>query len=116
MFAAVPSPGNSLDAVLVELNSGATTSFSYEVHVVARGRASSSGDLVVKIWNGCGEQIGVEWQRANLLVVSCQQEAWFSDFTNRWTGFDADGSRRAVEIRLASPSGTSPSLPQRDFY
>jgi len=59
----VPSPGNSLDAVLVELNSGATTSFSYEVHVVARGRASSSGDLVVKIRSGCGEQIGVEWQR-----------------------------------------------------
>jgi hypothetical protein len=25
-----------------------------------RGRASSSGDLVVKIWSGCGEQIGKE--------------------------------------------------------
>jgi hypothetical protein len=112
----VPSPGYSLDAVLVELNYGATSSFSYEIHIVPRGRASSSGDLVVKIWSGCGEQIGMEWQRANLLVVTCQQEARFSDFTNRWLGIDAEGSRRAVEIRLTSPSGTSPSLPQRDFY
>ena len=32
----VPSPGYSLDAVLVELNYGATSRFSYEIHIVPR--------------------------------------------------------------------------------
>ncbi len=69
----VPSPEYPLDAVVVELNDGATTSLSYEVQIVARGRAASSGQPVLKIWSGCGEQISMAWQRQNLLVVTCQE-------------------------------------------
>jgi hypothetical protein len=35
--ARVAAPGGQVEAVLVETNGGATTSFGYEVHVVERG-------------------------------------------------------------------------------
>src|SRR5690349_14705648 len=37
----VPSPDGRVEAVLIETNGGATTSFGYEVHVVAKGRPPS---------------------------------------------------------------------------
>ena len=40
--ARVASPDGRAEAVLVEMNGGATTSFGYEVHVVPKGRPTSA--------------------------------------------------------------------------
>ncbi len=75
----VTDPSGSLDAVLIEYNGGATTSFGYGVFVVARGdtvaptmRAVASLDAAVRNqtasganlrWNGSGE-LAVEYLSA----------------------------------------------------
>lgn len=43
------SPDRVLDAVLVEVNGGATTSFGYDIHVVARGD-SAGGRPVASLY------------------------------------------------------------------
>ena len=58
-------------------------------------RALRSGDLVVQIWSGCDEQIGMAWQRANLLVVTCQQER--GSQTSRTAGWDSMLKARAPQ-------------------
>ena len=40
--ARVSSPDGRVEAVLIETNAGATTSFGYEVHVVPKGRSTSA--------------------------------------------------------------------------
>ena len=40
--ARVASPDGRIEAVLIETNGGATTSFGYEVHVVPKGRPASA--------------------------------------------------------------------------
>jgi hypothetical protein len=115
----VPAPEYPLDAVLVERNGGATTSFSYEVHIVPRGKSPAWSfwrSPVMAIWSGCGDRIAMEWGRSNLLIVKCDEAANISDFSNRWIGPDAAGSYRTIEVRLQSPAGATPSLPLRDFY
>src|SRR3989339_512297 len=37
----IASPNNKLDAVLVETNGGATTSYGYEIYVIKRGKKTS---------------------------------------------------------------------------
>ena len=40
--ARLPSPDGRVDAVLIETNGGATTSFGYEIHVVEKGRPANA--------------------------------------------------------------------------
>jgi hypothetical protein len=112
-----PAPEYPLDAVLVELNVGATTSFSYEVHVVPRGESPSRWrSPVMSIWRGCADRITLECGRPNLLIVKCDDAAHISDFSNLWVGPDAAGSYRTIEVRVQSPAGATPTLPLRSFY
>jgi hypothetical protein len=115
----VPAPEYPLDAVLVERNGGATTSFSYEVHIVSRGESPSllfGRSPVMAIWSGCADRIALEWGRPNLLIVKCDEPGHISDFSNRWAGPDAAGSYRRIEVRVQSPAGATPALQLRDFY
>ena len=48
--ARVPSPDQRVDAVLVETNGGATTSFGYEVYVVPAGAPYSRGAKVASLY------------------------------------------------------------------
>lgn len=48
--ARVPAPGGRLDAVVVERNGGATTSFGYEVYVVPHGGGSWRGIRVADFY------------------------------------------------------------------
>jgi hypothetical protein len=69
--ARVPSPDGRVEAVLMETNGGATTSFGYEVHVVEKGRPAS--DQVAWLYgasrneNACGANL--KWISDNELVV-----------------------------------------------
>ena len=69
--ARVPSPDGRVDAVLMETNGGATTSFGYEVHVVEKGGPAS--DQVASLY-GAGRNenaygANLKWISGNELVV-----------------------------------------------
>src|SRR5690349_17819073 len=48
--ARVPAPAGQVEAVVLERNGGATTSFGYEVYVVPRGRRPRAGALVADFY------------------------------------------------------------------
>ena len=67
----VASPDGRVEAVLVETNGGATTSFGYEVHVVEKGRPA--GDRVAWLY-GAGRNAqaygaNLKWTGENELVI-----------------------------------------------
>lgn len=50
------SPDGSVDAILVETNAGATTSFDYEIHVVANGGSPSAKSEVAVLYDAVRNQ------------------------------------------------------------
>ncbi|MGB2715425.1 MAG: hypothetical protein WBC51_14685 [Vicinamibacterales bacterium] len=69
--ARVASPDGRVEAVLVETNGGATTSFGYEVHVVEKGRPV--GDRVAWLY-GAGRNAqaygaNLKWTGENEIVI-----------------------------------------------
>jgi hypothetical protein len=70
--ARVVSPSGNIEAVLVETNGGATTSFGYEVFVVERG-AKPSGFPVVSLYGAVRNQhaygANLKWSSPSSLAV-----------------------------------------------
>ena len=70
--ARVASPDGKLEAVLVETNGGATTSFGYEVHVVERAGkpdGSPAASLYGAVRSGSAYGANLRWERSDLLAV-----------------------------------------------
>jgi hypothetical protein len=71
--ARVRSPFRRIDAVLVETNGGATTSFSYGVHLVASGKRPSALNPVAILYGATRSEIAyganLVWRGPTLLVV-----------------------------------------------
>jgi hypothetical protein len=70
--ARVTSPAGDIDAVLIETNGGATTSFGYEVVVVGRGRLPKKKPVAylygaVRSENAYG--LNMRWPEPDLLVI-----------------------------------------------
>lgn len=69
----VPSLDNGRDAVLVETNGGATTSFGYEVYIVPRGRSwrwyRRSAFLYGAYRNDNAYGVNLRWESPQLLVA-----------------------------------------------
>lgn len=69
----VTDPSSKIDAVLVETNGGATTSFGYEVFVVPKGGAASKGTEVVKLYGAVRSKhaygANLKWDGPNKLAV-----------------------------------------------
>jgi hypothetical protein len=67
----MPSPDGRVEAVLMETNGGATTSFGYEVHVVEKGRPAS--DQVARLYGAVRNEnaygANLKWISDNELVV-----------------------------------------------
>jgi hypothetical protein len=70
--ARVVSPSGNIDAVLFETNGGATTSFGYEVYVVAHG-AQPSGSPVVSLYGAVRNQhaygANLSWSSSDSLDI-----------------------------------------------
>jgi hypothetical protein len=71
--ARVTSPSGHLDAVLIETNGGATTSFGYVAFLVETGRGPSSG-IRVASWYGATRSdqaygVNLRWRDANTLAL-----------------------------------------------
>ena len=71
--ARVPSPTLKLDAVLVETNGGATTSFGYLVYIVPRGKTPSQGVEAAFLYgatrNNQAYGANLKWVEGSRLVV-----------------------------------------------
>jgi hypothetical protein len=71
--ARVQSPSGKIDAVLVETNGGATTSFRYGVHLVASGSAPAAPNRVAVLdgatRNETAYGTNLVWRGPTLLVV-----------------------------------------------
>jgi hypothetical protein len=69
----VTSPIGDTDALLIETNGGATTSFGYEVHVVPKGSAPSAGSEAAFIYgavrNDHAYGVNLRWRRTDTLAI-----------------------------------------------
>lgn len=66
------SPSGKIEAVLIEINGGATTSFGYEIYVVERG-AKASGSPAVSLYGALRNHhaygANLVWPSSDLLAV-----------------------------------------------
>ena len=70
--ARVASPDGKLEAVLVETNGGATTSFGYEVHVVERARkpyATPAAFMYGAVRSENAYGANLRWEKSDLVAV-----------------------------------------------
>lgn len=69
----VASPAHNIDAVLVETNGGATTSFGYEVYLVAKGQNVEGKSRAAFVYGATRNEnaygVNVKWRNPNLLSV-----------------------------------------------
>ena len=69
--ARVPSPDGRLDAVLIETDAGATTSFGYEIHVVEKG--SPANDRVAWLYGAARNEnaygANLKWTNDHELAI-----------------------------------------------
>lgn len=73
--ARVGSPDGRVDAVLVETNGGATTSFGYEIHVVEKGKSyrEAVATLYGALRNDNAYGANLRWRTDSELMVEYQQ-------------------------------------------
>jgi hypothetical protein len=88
--ARVPHPNANVDAVLVETNGGATTSFGYEVFIFPRGQKPRRSDHAVVSLYGAGRSdhaygANLRWAPNDTLVVE-YLDAQHADWLNGTCG------------------------------
>jgi hypothetical protein len=91
------SPDSIVDAVLVQANGGATTSFIYELYVVKKGAKITEGSALLRADHVDGLLIG--WSQSKLLDIK-YAEARIHHFTNFWHSKDVNNFKYVVELRL----------------
>jgi hypothetical protein len=71
--ARVASPSDSVEAVLIETNGGATTSFGYQIYLVPKGGRPNSGVQVASFYgairNDNAYGVNLKWEEAEKLVL-----------------------------------------------
>jgi len=67
------SPDGQVDAVLVEVNGGATTSFGYRIHVLPKGKAPSDESEAASLYGAARSEsaygANLHWRSGSALVV-----------------------------------------------
>jgi hypothetical protein len=70
--ARVPSPDGRIDAVLFEINGGATTSFDYEVELdTKQGNRAKVASLYGAVRNAQAYGVDLHWDDNHTLVIEC---------------------------------------------
>jgi hypothetical protein len=105
----VPHPTVALDAVVIETNGGATTSFGYEVFVVARGSHPDPAKSLVSLYDTsrsrCAYGVNVRWEGESTLVVQYLQS---KSTAIRQTSWSLQGLSGAVSVQPGSDDPTAP--------
>jgi hypothetical protein len=97
------SPDKVVDAVLVQINPGAFSSYLYDLYIVPKG-AKPSGAPVLNAKRFRGEQI--RWEEPHLLQVQ-YDEARILHFGNLWYSKEVRGGQYYVDIELIPTSAVS---------
>ena len=104
--ARVISPNGKIDAVLVETNGGATTSFGYEVYILEHG-AQPSGSPAVFLYGAIRNQSAygsnLKWESPNLLAVEFLS-AKSKDISRSSVSIDGQSVQLAVRDGVADPT------------
>jgi hypothetical protein len=108
--ARVTSPSGRLDAVLVETNGGATTSFGYQAYVVPRGSKNSRGPQVAFLYGAVRSThawgANLKWEGPSRLVIE-YLEAKEERLSRPLVVVDADTVR--VSLRSGVLDATAPA-------
>lgn len=92
----VTSPDNRVDAILMRMNCGATTDYSYKVYIVPKTASTEKSNPVFVADKLDGELI--EWSSPKHLLIEYRQARIFN-FTNFWQSRDVDNFNYVVSIR-----------------
>jgi hypothetical protein len=106
----VSSPDSVVDAVLVEVNGGATTDFMYFLYIVPKGGKYEKGSQLFVITHDKG--LKIFWERSKFLVIE-YDEGKILQFQNYWYSRDVQNLKYVVELRLIPKTGTF-SLSEED--
>ena len=105
----IASPNNKIDAVLVETNGGATTSYGYEIYVIKRGKKTSGKPPVYLYGTARNENAygaNLRWGSDNLLVI----EYLSTRFSKvRKSVIKVNGQRVLISIREGVSDPSAPS-------
>lgn len=91
----ISSPDNLLDAVIVESDCGATTSFTETVYIVPKSKGVSSDDVIFKADHV--SDLSLYWVKNKLLEIRYSKARIFN-FTNFWHSRDVDNFGYVVYI------------------
>jgi hypothetical protein len=93
------SPDHVLDAVVVEINPGAFSSYLYEVHLVPKGGKTKT-DPDYAIFRAIrADGLQVTWKRTHLLEIT-YNKAHIYHFRNLWYSKDVESGHYLAEVRL----------------
>jgi len=93
------SPDQVLDAVVVEVNPGAFSSYLYEVHLVPKGGKANT-DPEYAIFRAIrADGLQVVWERTHLLEIT-YNKAHIYHFCNLWYSKDVQSGHYLTEVRL----------------
>jgi hypothetical protein len=98
----IPSPDRLVEALVVRVDGGATTGFSYRVYVVPTGGARQDADEVLLV--DCVKNLRAEWRDARQLEIHFDEARIFR-FINFWRSKEVQSLRYVVEVMLIHPPG-----------
>lgn len=111
----VTSPDKKVDAVLVETNAGATTSYGNKVFLVMPGKRIVEDDLKYAVFSADHYQnIAIKWEANRQLLISYYKARIFS-YTNFWQTGELENWNYVVEVKLQC-SSTNGQLPDKDQH
>lgn len=99
------SPNNSIEAIMVTRNCGATTTQSYTVYLTTTGYQPQDSDIVFK--SDKTSQLRIKWTKENELLIQ-YREARIFQFKNFWSSFNSDTHHQIVSIKEKELSKLTP--------
>jgi len=97
----VKSPDGKVDAVLMESNGGATTSFSYNLFFLPTGASSKELSLDrSRLIADKVENLRITWIENKILQIDCKSARIFR-FSNFWQSKEIQDYKYIVEIRIS---------------
>ena len=91
------SPDSKVDAVLMQTNGGATTSYGYFLHIVPKGKSTKKGDEIFRADRV--EGLIFKWIKVTQLEIKFKK-AKIYHFSNYWYSEEVNNFNYRVDIDL----------------
>jgi hypothetical protein len=96
------SPDGEVDALLMQSNGGATTSFSYDLFIVPKGQTAQKLSLDYSQFGADKvKDLKIAWIENRILQIDCKKARIFR-FSNFWQSEGVQNYNYIVEIRISS--------------